>query len=557
MVKKILILDDEESIRVIVSKLLKMEGYKCETTSSLMGAKELINSEHFDVVLCDIFLGEDESGLDFLKYCSENHKDVATIMLTGLTKPEISNTAIELGSYGYVTKPFNHNQLLITINSALKRLELEKEREEHLKKLDLLVMKKTEHLSKNIVELEETKRKLQKSEETFRSIFKNMQEGYYRTDLEGNILMVNPTAKKIIGYDTDEDVIGLKISSLYVNPEIRESVIEELFKKGQLSNIETQIKRRDGKIVTVLAASHLLYDENEEPWAIEGIFYDISKRVDLEIQVAESRKLRAIGQLASGIAHEINTPTQYVGDNTLFLKDAFADLYSLINRYEHLLDRAGNGDSNHDLIGSIGQLKEDIDLEYLMEEIPKAIDQSLEGVNRVAKIVRSMKRFSHPGKEKALMDINSAILDTLSVSRNEWKYVAEVVKDFDSNLPEIMCFPGELNQVFLNMIINAAHAISDMAEESGRGTITISTELKNNFIEIRFKDTGKGIPLNIQKNIFDPFFTTKGIGKGTGQGLAISKSVIVEKHGGYLNFESVVGAGTTFIIKLPIVTEQE
>jgi PAS domain S-box-containing protein len=284
---------------------------------------------------------------------------------------------------------------------------------------------------------------------------------------------------------------------------------------------------------------------------------DITERKFMESQLAQAQKLESIGQLAAGIAHEINTPTQYVGDNTRFLQDAFQDIVRLLERYAEVPEALNNGVPAQELIGTIKAAVEEADLEYLTEEIPKAIQQSLEGIERVSKIVRAMKEFSHPGtEEKAAIDINNAIESTITVARNEWKYVADLVTDFDPNLPLVPCLPGEFNQVILNMIINATHAIADVIDrDSGqKGTITVSTHYHGDEVEIRLSDTGGGIPEAVRPKIFDPFFTTKEVGKGTGQGLAISRSVIVDKHGGNISFETELGKGTTFIIRLPIAT---
>jgi PAS domain S-box-containing protein len=282
---------------------------------------------------------------------------------------------------------------------------------------------------------------------------------------------------------------------------------------------------------------------------------DITERKIIESQLAQAQKLESIGQLAAGIAHEINTPTQYVGDNTRFLQDAFQDLSQLVERYAEVPAALKAGASPEELVALLEAVAEEADLEYLKEEIPKAVQQSLEGVERVSKIVRAMKEFSHPGaEEKTAIDINSAIESTVTVARNEWKYVAEMVTSFDPDLPLVPCLPGEFNQVILNLIINAAHAIAEVVGRGGgeKGTITITTGRRDNAVEIRLADTGGGIPEAIRAKIFDPFFTTKEVGKGTGQGLAISRSAIVDKHGGTLTFETEMGRGTTFIIRLPM-----
>lgn len=282
---------------------------------------------------------------------------------------------------------------------------------------------------------------------------------------------------------------------------------------------------------------------------------DITERKLLERQLANALKLESIGRLAAGIAHEINTPTQFVGDNVRFLKDAMNDLLDIIQKLQDLLDCAKSGTVSVEQIDEIERAIEYADLQYLVEEIPKAITQSLEGLDRVAKIVRAMKEFSHPDvAEMTTIDINHALESTITVARNEWKYVANIVTDFAPDLPLVPCFPGELNQVFLNIIVNAAHAIADVVGDgsSGQGTITVSTHQLDGWVEVRIGDTGTGIPKAIRSKIFDPFFTTKEIGKGTGQGLAYAHSVVVEKHKGIITFETEEGRGTTFIIRLPL-----
>ncbi|MFQ5706187.1 MAG: PAS domain S-box protein, partial [bacterium] len=282
---------------------------------------------------------------------------------------------------------------------------------------------------------------------------------------------------------------------------------------------------------------------------------EITERKNLEGQLAQAQKLESIGQLASGIAHEINTPIQYVGDNIRFMQDAFEDLRKLLDRYRDLFEAAKEKQPLEALIPAVETTTQEIDLEYLVDEIPLAVQQSLEGVERVSNIVRAMKEFSHPGQaEKSPIDINRALENTITVARNEWKYVAELKTDFCPTLPLVPCLRGELNQVLLNILVNAAQAIAEATEgdSSKKGTITVTTRHDDQCVEIRIADTGPGIPKKVRSKIFDPFFTTKEVGKGTGQGLAISHNVVVEKHGGSITFETEVGKGTTFVIRLPI-----
>ena len=281
----------------------------------------------------------------------------------------------------------------------------------------------------------------------------------------------------------------------------------------------------------------------------------VEQLLQLNNRLAQAQKLESLGELAAGIAHEINTPIQYVGDNTRFVRSAFDDLNEVIVHSQKMVNA---GLDPAELEGALAELQaalEAADVEYLQEELPAAISQTLEGIDRVATIVRAMKAFSHPGgSEKTITDISDCINNTLMVARNEWKYVADVETQFDPNLPSFPCLPGELNQVFLNMIVNASHAISDAIDESTgeKGKITITTRHTPPYAEIQISDSGAGIaPENLDR-IFAPFFTTKALGKGTGQGLAIAHSVITEKHGGHIRVESELGSGTSFVMQIPL-----
>jgi len=282
---------------------------------------------------------------------------------------------------------------------------------------------------------------------------------------------------------------------------------------------------------------------------------DVTDKLAAEREFRQAQKLEAIGQLAAGIAHEINTPVQYVGDNIRFIDEAFRELVAINEKYASLLKAVKNAEPVTTLIEELEEVIDQADVPFLLEEIPKSVQQSLDGVSRVGEIVRAMKEFSHPGTdEKVHVDINRILTSTITVSRNEWKYVADVESDLAPDLPLVPCMAGEISQVFLNLIINAAHAIGDITESGrkGKGLIRLTTCIRDGWLEIRIADTGSGIPVAVQNRIFDPFFTTKKIGKGTGQGLAIARSTVVDKHQGTLRFETEVGKGTTFIVLLPL-----
>ena len=230
-------------------------------------------------------------------------------------------------------------------------------------------------------------------------------------------------------------------------------------------------------------------------------------------------------------------------------------MIEVLKQYGLLLENIRKGEIYKDQIGSIDKTIEKVDLSFLCDEIPLAIEQSLDGLQRVAEIVRAMKDFSHPGGEKKISaDINKAIESTITVARNEWKYVAEIQTKLAPDLPNVVCLPGEINQALLNIIVNAAQAIEEVIQNQPgeKGIITIKTQKKANNVEIYIGDTGAGIPEEVAPHIFEPFYTTKDVGKGTGQGLAIAYNIIKIKHSGNLSFTSQVGKGTTFLIRLPI-----
>ena len=325
------------------------------------------------------------------------------------------------------------------------------------------------------------------------------------------------------------------------------STAKEQLRKSDSMILQTFHRRKDGSTFPVEV--NIKYVQLERAYWF-CVVRDITDRQHLQ----QSQKLESIGQLAAGIAHEINTPTQYIGDNVRFLKDAFQDLTGLLANYNRLLAAAQGNTLSGETVKEITAAVELTDAGYLLEEIPKAIEQTLEGVTRVSKLVGAMKDFSHPGtKDKVLLDLNRAIESTITVARNEWKYVADMETDYDASLPPLLCLPGEFNQIILNLIVNAAHAIAEVAAKGGneRGKIRVQTRNCPEWAEIRIQDTGTGIPESARSRIFDPFFTTKEIGKGTGQGLAIARSVVVDKHGGSIHFETEEGKGTTFIIRLP------
>jgi two-component system, NtrC family, sensor kinase len=276
-------------------------------------------------------------------------------------------------------------------------------------------------------------------------------------------------------------------------------------------------------------------------------------RERLERELLESQKMAALGRLTAGIAHDINTPIQFVGDNVGFLGAAIGDLLELCAGYQDLCRCARERPLDERDLAALHKAEEAADLDYIRAAMPRAVAACQDGVGRVSKIVLAMKNFAHPGLErKALADINAALAGTLVLAASEIKYVATVETDF-AELPLVPCFIGDINQVVLNLLVNAAHSVAEANADGGAlGLVRLSTRCHDDQVEIAISDSGCGIPVPIQARIFDLFFTTKAPGKGTGQGLAMARSVVVDKHGGTLTFKTDPGVGTTFFIRLPV-----
>jgi signal transduction histidine kinase len=333
------------------------------------------------------------------------------------------------------------------------------------------------------------------------------------------------------------------------------SDLAKVFALGTHQSHEIAIKGLDGR--THWLSNHL------GPIGIGGqieaavvVSQDVTDAKLAEIELAGTQRLTTLGTLAAGVAHEINTPVQFVSDSVHFLQEAATGVLSLVDTLKVLprlvLDDASPAQQREAAIAALAAV-EAVDLDYTRENMPKAFERALSGLERVAGIVRSMKEFAHPAQtEMAAVDLNRAIQSTLTVATSEYKHIADLETQLGA-LPPVVCYLNDINQVVLNIVVNAAHAIADAAQGSGqRGTIKVTSAQVGGHAVISISDTGVGIPDSIRDRIYDPFFTTKEVGRGSGQGLAIARAIIKDKHGGDLSFETKVGVGTTFFIWLPI-----
>ena len=429
--------------------------------------------------------------------------------------------------------------------------------------LERLVNERTQELSREVAIRSRTEAALRESRARMKGVTDSLLEGVLVVNGGGDIMLANPMAHTLLCPDCSDELEGLPMDQFVLLGSAQAAVpfADSPWRaviRGQgeaVRSDDATFTTADGRELSVAYACTQLAVEGGTVAAVI-LFRDIRELKDAQWDALQASRLASVGQLAAGIAHEINTPTQYIGDNLRFLNDSFQAFQRVLQQVSdtlpQLLDSAVSAQ-----VQTLRDAFDAEDIPYLIEELPQAISQSQEGVEQVRRIVLSMKEFSHPGSsDKVMSDINRALESTLTVCRNTWKHVAEVDMRFDPKLPQILCFPSELNQVFLNLIINATHAI-ESANKGGMGRITITTRADDDWLEVLVQDTGTGVPAAIRDRIFDPFFTTKPVGKGTGQGLAICRDVVVSKHGGRLDVESVDNVGATFIVRLPVLVPED
>jgi PAS domain S-box-containing protein len=410
----------------------------------------------------------------------------------------------------------------------------------------------------HVIDISDRKRAEQlhsRADQTLRRLMEGLQGEYffYGRRADGGFSYVSPSIENVLGY-SPEEVLEHFFDHLAAG-DVREECVRrmELGVRGvRQPPFAAEMRHKDGT-VHWLEVVELPAMEGERCVGVDGIAHDTTSRRALELEVNHMRKLQAIGQLAAGIAHEINTPVQYVGDSLHFLKEAFEDLARLVPRYREAVRELASAGAGQRLIAELGEIEEDVDLDDLLATVPGAFSRSFDGVGRVSGIVSAMKDFAHMDRrDKFAADLNRALQSTLTIARNEYKYVANMEVEL-GEIPPVVCHLSDLNQVFLNLIVNAAHAIGDVVGSSGdMGTIRVRTCDEGAFVRIDIADTGAGIPEAIRERVFEPFFTTKPIGVGSGQGLAIARSIVVDSHGGTLTFESEVGKGTSFHIRVPV-----
>ncbi len=565
--KHILIAEDDAQDRRFLKNVFSKEGYKVQVARDGLEAWQLFQMEKPSVVITDIKM-PDTDGLELLKRIREKNETVPVIILSGVGTVDNLIKTLRLGAWDFIPKPIDDlDQLIQVVEKALYKSGLMVMAKLNQEQLLKMVDEKTQELKREGEALHNSlkrqkiiERLLEHAKQEWERTADALSEILGLVDKDYRIVRCNKTMAKAMG--------------LRVQEAVGECCYERIHKTDSPPDYcPHRLLMKDGKARIVEA-----YDENRKCYleinavpfkdkdgTVVGavcITRDITKRKEAEkerdilnAQLLQAQKLEAVGQLAAGIAHEINTPTQYIGSNIDFFSDCFEDMRSMMDAFLPLLEEAKKTGLFPELVNRAEKAMEDADWEYIEEEVISALSQAKEGIGKVTKIVRAMKEFSHPGsKDMKEADINRIIETIATISKNEWKYVSDLVTRLDPGLPPVQCLADELGQVILNMVVNAAHSIEERLggnPESEKGLITVTTSMDEGLARVDISDTGAGIPKQIIDRIFDPFFTTKEVGKGSGQGLAIARNLIVEKHGGSIDVRTKVGEGTTFTIKIP------
>ncbi len=500
----------------------------CEWATTAAAGQTALQAGEFNCVLLDHGL-PGTTGLELLRALAPENRDrLAIVMITGRGDQSIAVEAMKHGASDYLDKSgISGESLCRAVRGALEQLELR----QHIAEQQLALKQQAARLQSIVAAVE------------------SATDAVVIFDPEGVVTYLNPAAKDLAGPQA-EHMVGTRAD---LSPSARNAEIRAAIAAGRAWQGTAAAHMDDGRTLELEMSVSPISDADGTVASYVAVARDVSERTLLTRQLAQAQKLESIGQLAAGIAHEINTPIQYVADNTRFLAEVFGELTGLIDALAGL--RAANlPDSG---AAPFRQALERCDLDYLRAEIPRAIEQSVEGIERITNIVHAMKDFSHPGQDKVLTDLNSTIERSVAVATHEWKLIANVCMALDPELPMVRCVPSAISHAIVNMVVNAAHAIAEKLGESPheKGTITLATRRAGQAAEITIADDGPGIADAARERIFDPFFTTKAVGKGTGQGLAIVYDVVVKQHGGRIDVDSEPGKGTRFAIHIPLDPE--
>lgn len=566
---KVLTAEDNSSTLRLLTVSLEDAGYEVLSAKDGWQALEIFRHQDPDVIVTDLRMPALD-GQDFLNAIMVESPQTPVIVISGAGTIEDVVFALQNGAWDYIPKPVDDYKVIVqSVEKALRHREMitqscryQEILEEKMKEMVTDLEKQRSELEEEIKKRRIVEHRIEQAKLEWERTVDAMPDMIALLDRNHNIIRANKSMAHRLGMEP-WDIVGRKCYSLLHDQHKPLDLCphERLMKEGRPS---PDIELYEEKLKSYLKISAIPYlDPDGTVIGSVHIARDITRRKEMEKEkdqlqanLLHAQKMESVGQLAAGIAHEVNTPTQYIASNLDFLMDSFEDTRELISEYENLRKAAREQSFSEEIVGRLEETRDEIDWTFLVDEIPKALEQSREGTKRVSNIVRAMKEFSYPGgKEKNPEDINKIIENTLTVARNEWKYVAELSLDLDPDLPVASCLRDELGQVFLNIVVNAAQAIREevgVDPEGEKGVIAVSSRVAGEVVEIRIADNGPGMSESVRERIFDPFFTTKTVGKGTGQGLSIAHDVIVEKHSGELYCDSEPGKGAAFTIRLPL-----
>lgn len=430
--------------------------------------------------------------------------------------------------------------------------------EEQQSQLEYKVLERTKELqdTNDKLQIEISKKsKIQKRRDRLITAIESAAESIVITSTRGRIIYVNPAFEKLTGYSRKE-AIGNTPSILQsgYHDESFYKDIWQTIRSGHTWSGRFINKKKDNTLYHEDSTISPVFDTTgKKILSYVAVKKDVTKEQQLQTQLKQAQRLEAIGTLAAGMAHEINTPIQYILSNTYFLQDAVQDFAAIQNLYQQLTEAAAQTLPTQ--AAEITAMAKDIDLDFLLSESQEALQQSLEGLNKVADIVKTMKEFADPGDTTSRQreNLNSLIRSATDISQNVWNNVAELHLSLDDSIPEVLVYSSKVKQIIMDMIINSSHALIEKygMHPEEKGSITISTQLLENDVVMHITDSGAGIPKVMIPRIFDPFFSTKTVGQGEGQSLAVAHRVIVEEHGGSIEVDSTPQIGTTFIIRFP------
>lgn len=540
---KVLLVDDDQEIATLLRREVQLAGFACDHAGNAEDALRKLDAEHFHLVVTDIQM-PGLSGVQLAEKIAEQHPPALIVFMTGHAEYEALSKAIQLRPFGFLEKPFTTAKLIETIDRALLHItNIEREKERAVT-LESIVVDKTRDLAFQ-------SERLLAEKELLNGIISSANFGLVATDTTGLVHLVNAHALSLVSVPerAAQFYPGLPLAEV-VSEECRNvfsTLFNEISQNGGFRTQEINIAQTERHLSIISYPIH----HRDEMTAVVFIIHDITETELLQRRLLQSAKLASIGELAAGVAHEINNPLGFVTSNCTTMSGYLDKLFSYLKGLETQVFPSGVAAA----VPELGKLRESYDIDYISEDIRQLLKETLDGLSRVSKIVKDLKTFARIDTDMPQQgNINSLLDDALNLVRNEIKYTVEVVRHY-GELGQITCFPNQLVQVFTNMFVNAGHAITE------KGTLTITTRRDPRNIIIAISDTGGGIPEKNLARIFDPFFTTKPPGKGTGMGLSISYGII-QKHGGMITVASQPGVGTEFLISLPVSgvgypTEQE